>query len=154
MARNNLPSTEVASLFGLTKMSDVTANVHAEFGGHLPVGCPPTNAIVGPKLLFRLVEKEDFGENDFKTTREQGKFTDGNPCQRCSISTQSTEVGARKMRRLVPHLADRKIAYGVVPIEGGALLHTPSSRYKDHWSWWPKKDVVRHSYFELINEAA
>ena len=126
----------------------------SDYGQDLPHGCPPLQAIVGPKLLFRLVQKQNFDEADFRTTREEGTFVFGDPCQRCAISTQSTKDGARRMKRLVPNLADRHIAEGVVPANGGALLHTPTNNSRHHWSWWPRADIFRHSYFQLLDEAA
>lgn len=124
------------------------------FLSYLPSGCPPKNAIVGPKLLFRLVRKSRFDDADFQTTYEEGKFLRADPCQRCSISTLATEAAARHIRKVVPNLARRGIAAGVVPADAGVIQHTPSSHSNQHWSWWPAADIVRHNFFELTDAAA
>lgn len=120
----------------------------------LPRGCPPSDAITGPKLLFRLTVKPEINPSDFRTTKEEGKFLSADPCQRCSISTLASEDAAKQHRKLIPNLRGRRIAKGVVPSEAGWLKHTPSKASYEHWSWWPAKGALRHSYFEIIDEAA
>ncbi len=120
----------------------------------MPDGCPPAQAILGPKRLFRLVRNEVFDESDFMTTREENKFKNGDPCRRCSISVLENENAARIMRKAIPNLAHTKIACGIVPQGAGKVMHTPSHASQFHWSWWPTDDIVRSAYFELLHEAA
>lgn len=154
MSNVRLPANKPFWDMSAGKVATLSSTLQSEYGTHLPGSCPPPQAIYGPKLLFRLVHKERFAEEDFKTTDEEGTFPNGDPCQRCAISTQASVAEARKMRRLVPNLAARKIACGVVPAQAGVLLNTPSRNSQEHWSWWPKANIVRHSYFELLDEAA
>lgn len=125
-----------------------------EFGDDLPLECPPKHAFYGPKLLFRLVRKTELNDADFRTTREEGKFKNGDACQRCSISTFESEEAAKIVRRAVPNLFGTKIAKGVVPKEAGKVLNTPSSLSTEHWSWWPTISITRSAYFEIVDEAA
>lgn len=125
-----------------------------QFGSGLPKNCPPSAATVGPKLLFRLVSNNPPSPSDFRTTHEEGKYLSSDPCQRCSISMLSSAASAQKMRKIIPNLKDRRIAAGTIPADAGAIMSTPSKNNPDHWSWWPKMHVVRHSYFEVIDEAA
>ena len=125
-----------------------------QFEEYLPAKCPPADAIPGPKLLFRLTTKSAIAESDFQTTHEENKFKDKEPCQRCSISTLATEEAAKDHRRLIPFLKNRKIAKGTVPEGAGVLKHTPTEISFHHWSWWPAKGIARHSFFEILDEAA
>lgn len=148
----NLPALPGRSLTFETPHSEMT---ESEYASYLPSrGCPPSGAIPGPKLLYRLVKQRVLSEEEFKTTYEEGTFLAGDPCQRCSISTLSTLEAAKLYRRMIPNLADRLIANGVVPPAAGVHLNTPTRVSAEHWSWWPKVDTVRHSFFELIDEAA
>jgi hypothetical protein len=120
------------------------------FEDYLPKkGCPPSDAIPGPKLLFRLVKTSRFDDTDFKTTYEEGTFPKADLCRRCSISTLSSFDAAQELRRLIPNLASRLIAHGVVPDGAGLVMHTPSRGAPDHWSWWPAAAIRRESFFEL-----
>jgi hypothetical protein len=123
-----------------------------EFGADVPDDCPPKAAIRGPKLLFRLVRHNPLAAADFRTTKEEGKFKTKDACQRCSISMQETEHGARALRDVIPNLAGRKIAKGIVPAEAGKLMSTPSNNNPEHWSWWPASTCARQSYFEIVDE--
>jgi hypothetical protein len=141
-----------------SKAISITSNVptvaHLRFEHDLPAGCPPKDAISGPKLLYRLVTGRPPGADDFRTTREEGTFKNGDPCQRCSISTQASIEGARALRAAIPNLAERMIAQGTVPAGAGNLKPTPRENNPDHWSWWPTMGISRHTLFEVIDEAA
>jgi hypothetical protein len=122
--------------------------------GDLPAGCPPSDAITGPKQLYRLTKLPYAAADDFLTTKEEGTFLSGDPCQRCSISTLETKEAAIRHRSLIPNLRGRNIAKGVVPRDAGFLKNTPSKASREHWSWWPSTGIARHTYFEIIDEPA
>ena len=154
MRRERLVSDNRSIVPANSNVIAATTTFRMQFEPYLPASCPPNDAITGPKTLFRLTISDAIKASDFLTTHEEGKFLSGDPCQRCSLSTLASEEAAKEHRRLIRFLNSRKIAKGTVPEGAGMIKHTPSQASYHHWSWWPARGVVRHEYFEMIDEAA
>lgn len=108
--------------------------------------CPPSDAITGPKELFRLVKNDPPTAGDFLTAAQKGIHKDANPCIRHAISTHSDERHADKLRKTVNYFSEHLIAKGTIPAEAGAIKRTGGS---GHWSWWPSSGSW-HSLFEVV----
>lgn len=121
------------------------------FEAHFPVGCPPSDAVFGPKLVFRLCAGGLPEAGDFLSHYEKGLLPDADPCQRCGLSVYVTQEGAEITKRTIPYFRRHKIVSGSVPANAGKLASTPSRQNRFHWSWWPASGIVRHSFFSVVS---
>jgi hypothetical protein len=145
--RKDLSKTMVTTS---TQLLPAGALATSSFGSHMPSACPPTEAGPAQLPLYRLVPAGELTDDGFKTTAEEEGCQDGDPCQRHSISTYSDIRRVEKMKERATHWADHSVAVGTPPFEAGVVMRTGGSRSRNHYSWWPRIGIVRHSFFRKI----
>lgn len=115
----------------------------------LPPGCTPADAIDGPIRLFRLSATKMPAASDCLSAYENGTFKDADPCRRRSLSSYTDRLDAERLRRRVRHFDNHYVCEGLIPAGAGVHLATPGNHEKSHWSWWPLKGTLRHSFFNV-----
>ena len=120
------------------------------YGIHMPPSCPPGNAGSVDFSLYRLVLPGNLTESSFRTSQEDGRFPEGDPCIRCSISTYGDRRSAEKLRERATYFLNHVLAAGVITPEAGVTCRTPSRWSRHHYSWWPRVGVIRSSFFRIV----
>lgn len=141
----------IASIESLEPGAFGAGRYQLSYDPHLPAECPPSDAISGPKTLFRFLDPKKSVEDEFKTPHELGKFKDKDACQRCSLSALPTLEAALEMQAVVTYFRNHKIYKGDIPADAGRMKHTGHNKNPHHWSWWPALGISRPSYFGAIS---
>lgn len=144
MAKNSEGQT------GLPSIGTELVQLPDSYEDYLPLGCPPDSAQKIQKVVYRLVRNDPPTAHDFRTAHELNNHKDKDPCQRCSLSVSGSLDASKELRRFVPAFKDRKISSGVITPLVGVIMDTSEKVQDDHWSWWPRKGLPRHTYFAVI----
>lgn len=121
---------------------------------HFPENCPPEEAIPASGLVYRLLKDDHIQPWDFLSHRE--RFPNKNfflpECQVCGLSVYLDIEGVRKMQRRVSSMRGKKLCYGTLTPEMGAMK--PTGHEISHRTWWPTKECDRSAPFSLVKAPA
>lgn len=115
-----------------------------------PADCPPADADDAEGDVFRVVEGEPPGPEDFVSHFESGKLPKAPPCLRCGLSVFRDAGDAFHQRALLPKLG-RYIARGALSASAGKTKLT-GGKLPTHTTWWAYENVKRESLFVVFKE--
>lgn len=144
-SKNGLPIVVNSTTVTSTVLASPPATLALMTTGHRHPLCPPPAASSQARTLYRLVKNNPVQSADFKTTEEEGAHRSKDSCQRSSISLWETEEHAKSVRKNIPSMTGRLIAFGVV--NAGLMQQTNGP---GHWSWWPPIEFHRHLLFKVV----
>lgn len=126
-----------------------------------PENCPPEEAEPASGTFYRLVRHNPPQEKDFKSVFEANpnQFTDIPKVTRCGLSIQkelqdSERIEQKRLERTkkrAPKFKNRQIAVGNLNPTHGMIKHTPSHKYKSHYTWWVPVDAKPWTVFHVID---
>lgn len=113
---------------------------------HFPNACPPDEAVPLAGPVFRFINGTAPAERDFTShfERNAGKDWGEDACKARGLSVLRTFRDCRLMRKGVPALRKKRLAYADISTEVGVVQHTPSNTCEGHCTWWraaPPSDV-------------
>ncbi|MBV4422385.1 hypothetical protein [Clostridium tyrobutyricum] len=122
-----------------------------------PKGCPPAQAEQKKVKVYRLVEKENITQKDFKSYVELGnKF---NPTRNPKYGEYALSVNTNydelcNSVKSVPYLKKRfkYIATGQTYICTGVVCHDKSKNQPSHHDWWLYEEALPHKYFKIVSK--
>jgi hypothetical protein len=120
---------------------------------HLPSDCPPEDAISANGLVYRLVDKVNFDEQDFFSYRElypERQWDGITECVAGGISIYTDIEGIHRLRRRVKSMRHKKLIAGQLEPTHGKMKHTPSETHISHHTWWIPLEAKPWEVFELI----
>ena len=121
----------------------------------LPDCCPPENAFSPQgEIFFRLTHSSSFMLDDFYSQRHlhPDKNFPGIPeCIARSISLCGDIKTAMDLKKL-PRFKKTKVLQLKLNKDSGVCMRTLSSQYKNHYSWWVKRDFNKSLEWDVIKE--
>lgn len=100
---------------------------------HLPLQCPPSDAVAPAGPIYRLVESFPATPDDMKSALELGTFKGKDQCLRASLSCSTGPEYLEDLRGSVPRLKNQKIAVALLDHTHGVIKQTG---HEDHYSLW------------------
>ena len=107
----------------------------------LPEDCPPESAeeIVGPWIVYRLVENAPPADADFDSWRVKNPGEEPRNASECYARGVSVYSRSRDVRRLIELSGAEEARVCEVALDGGAgRIQKTSGR--SHYTWWPLAD--------------
>ncbi|MEQ6886604.1 hypothetical protein [Salicola sp. Rm-C-2C1-2] len=105
---------------------------------HFPAGCPPEESELATGRIYRFVSGEAPTHDDFVSlqlenpTNSYGRMA----CQACGLSVFRDWAVCLYSQKVVPALKKKKIAFGDLTPDHGAVMPTPSKMTERHHTWW------------------
>lgn len=107
---------------------------------HFPQECPPDEAMPANCEVYRLTDKQQPKEKDFRAyfvLKPEQEWH--NLCQACGLSVYTNIEDVLRLKRRVPGARPKWVAKGVLNDEEGVILNTPNKETSHH-SWWTPRD--------------
>lgn len=118
-----------------------------------PVNCPPEEAKPASGKVYRLVQHNPAQAKDFQTPWEEypGRFEEPTTIN-CGVSVHTDLQDSERLKNVVRKFKNRQIAEGELNPTLGMIQHTPSSRFKSHYTWWIPIGAEPWVIFNIVNE--
>ena len=127
-----------------------------EWPDFYPANCPPAEAEPASGTVYRLVNHDPPQAEDFKTPFEENpkRFDNKPDIRNCGLSVHTDMQDSEQLKKtmkMIPRFQNSQIAEGELNPTLGLILHTPSSKYRFHHSWWVPVGAEPWIVFEIIS---
>ena len=100
---------------------------------HVPLHCPPSDAVAPDGSVFRLVATLPATAADMKSALEEGRFVKQDPCLRAALSCSRTPEYLNDLRGSVPRLKNQLIAVASLDHTHGVIKQTGPVGHHSLW---------------------
>ena len=119
-----------------------------KYPAYFPEGCPPEDASVDEKVLFRFCKNDEPGEDDFVSYfLDNPKKFKGNMIA-YGLSVLPSREECREAYKKYPYIRKyRSIAEGKTNENRGSWKTTPGRISPEHITWWVCEDINPCTFF-------
>lgn len=111
---------------------------------HYPAACPPTFAAPTDGVIYRFTSRQTPHDRDFKSYYDAKPENDWGSaaCQARGLSVYPSLKACAEVVSLIPALAKKSIAVGILDASAGVIAPTPSQTSEEHHTWWIDSDFT------------
>lgn len=114
----------------------------------LPADCPPPDAVAAGGRVFRLVDADPPGRDDFlpAAVASPGRQFEGNECISFGLSVYLARDDAEATRDRYKGFRGKAVAEGWLEPRMGKTHRTPTQSAPSHVTWWLYEGLVHDHY--------